>query len=130
VEIFISSGLSRALSANGQAQAVQIGRAMQQLLIPVGRVLTGPFCRTRETARLAFDPADVEPSLENPLTAASEAEREVRAAGLCRLLSTLPDPGTNTILVGHAANLSAAAQITIDDGGQPSFIPAVRAVLL
>src|SRR4051812_48853357 len=44
----------RNLSAAGRAQARAIGRAIRRLRIRIGRVLASPYCRTRETARLAF----------------------------------------------------------------------------
>jgi hypothetical protein len=42
------------LTAEGRRGARSIGREFQRLRIPVGRVLASPFCRTRETAILAF----------------------------------------------------------------------------
>jgi Histidine phosphatase superfamily (branch 1) len=44
----------RNLTAEGRRQARSIGREFRRLAIPVGRVLASPFCRTRETASLAF----------------------------------------------------------------------------
>ena len=44
----------RNLNADGRRQARRIGKAFRRLGIPVGQVLASPFCRTRETARLAF----------------------------------------------------------------------------
>ena len=43
----------RNLSAAGRAQATNIGKSMKALGIPVGQVLAGPYCRTKDTARLA-----------------------------------------------------------------------------
>jgi len=37
----------------------------RRLGIPVGRVLTSPFCRALDTVKLAFDKAQIEPGLEN-----------------------------------------------------------------
>jgi hypothetical protein len=43
----------RNLSAEGRDQARGIASAFERLGIPVGAVLASPYCRTRETARLA-----------------------------------------------------------------------------
>jgi len=44
----------RNLSAQGIAHARRIGDAWRERKAPVGRVLASPWCRTLETARLAF----------------------------------------------------------------------------
>ncbi len=44
----------RNLSATGRRQARAIGEAIERLDIPIGRVLSSPFCRAVDTARLAF----------------------------------------------------------------------------
>ncbi len=113
----------RNLSTAGQAQAREIGQAFQQLDIPVGQVLSSPFCRALDTVRLAFGKAEAEAVLENLETSANETERETRINGLRRLLAAPPDPGTNTILAGHGFNINAAAQISIAEGEAAIFRP-------
>ncbi|MBS7791376.1 histidine phosphatase family protein [Roseococcus sp. SDR] len=44
----------RNLDATGRAQAVRIGQALREAGVAVGAVLTSQWCRTRETADLAF----------------------------------------------------------------------------
>ena len=44
----------RNLSAQGRSDARGIGRGVRRLKARVGKVLASPFCRTRDTARLAF----------------------------------------------------------------------------
>ncbi len=44
----------RNLSEQGRQQAAAIGQAFRQLQIPVGTDLASPYCRTQETARLAY----------------------------------------------------------------------------
>ncbi len=63
----------RNLSERGRQQARKIGALFATRAAPTERVLTSRYCRTRETARLAFgDPEDFAP-LDPP--AADEAER-------------------------------------------------------
>src|SRR5687768_993112 len=47
----------RNLTDNGRDEARAIASHMKRLKIPVGAVLASPFCRTMETARLAFGKA-------------------------------------------------------------------------
>jgi phosphohistidine phosphatase SixA len=105
----------RNLNAEGRRQARAIGRAFRRLEIPVGRVLASPFCRTRDTARLAFGRA--QPSralLSADFFGGAGAERQ--RAGLRRLLATPPGRGSNTVLVSHEAAIDAATGVTVDEG--------------
>lgn len=98
----------RLLNAKGRAQALAIGEAMRVLDIPVTRVLASPFCRTMETAVLAFGTATPEPALGLPrhLDAASRA---AMGQALLRLMAEAPPrPGENLILVGHSYHLMKA----------------------
>jgi phosphohistidine phosphatase SixA len=105
----------RNLNAEGRRQARAIGRAFRRLEIPVGRVLASPFCRTRDTARLAFGRA--RPSralLSADFFGDPGAERQ--RTGLRRLLALPPDRGTNTVLVSHEAAIDAATGVTVEEG--------------
>jgi phosphohistidine phosphatase SixA len=100
----------RNLSAEGRAQAAQIGEAIRALGIPVGTVAASPFCRTRDTAQLAFGRVTVNKDLYFVIsTDAGETKR--LAASLRQMLSTLPAKGTNAVLVSHSANLLEAAGV-------------------
>jgi phosphohistidine phosphatase SixA len=100
----------RNLSAEGREQAMQIGKAFQALRIPVGTVTTSPFCRTKDTAKLAFGRFTVSNDLYFAIgTDASETKRF--AESLRRMLSTPPARATNAVIVSHTANLREAAGI-------------------
>jgi len=47
----------RNLTDKGRAEARALGEHVKRLKIPIGEVLASPFCRTMETARLAFGKA-------------------------------------------------------------------------
>jgi virginiamycin B lyase len=113
----------RNLSPEGRRQADSIGQAFRDLGLPVGSVLSSPFCRALETARLAFGEVTVEPGLENHATADDETERQARVDTLRRLLSTRPAEGSNTVLVGHGFNISGAADVSIAEGEAAVFRP-------
>jgi broad specificity phosphatase PhoE len=113
----------RNLSSAGRSQARLIGQAIERLEIPIGQVLSSPFCRTLDTARLAFGEATIEPGLENLETSESQVVREARIEALRGLLAAPPDGGTNTVLVSHGFNISAAAQVSLVEGEAAIFRP-------
>jgi phosphohistidine phosphatase SixA len=87
----------RNLTDQGRDEARRIGAAISQLKIPLGPILASPFCRTLETATLAFGRAEKTLDLKGgPATTDPQ-----RYAGLRKLLAKTPPAGKNTILVGH-----------------------------
>ena len=103
----------RLLDDAGRADARALGAAVRALEVPVGEVLASPFCRTVETAELAFGGAVTEKGLLSPTP--STRGRTTRA--LRELLSTLPDDGENTVLVGHLTNLQLLSTASPEEGG-------------
>ena len=100
----------RNLSEDGRRMAREFGAAFKTLGVPVGRVITSPYCRTVDTAKLAFGRQED----SNALYFAAGVDKEGRTAQraeLLRMLATTPTPGTNTILVSHHANLKEATGI-------------------
>ena len=113
----------RNLSDAGRTQANAIGEAFQRLDVPIGRVLSSPFCRTLDTAQLAFGRVAPEPALENLETVEGDADGELRNDGLRRLLSAPPAEGTNSVLSGHGYNIEAVADVTTEEGDAYVFRP-------
>ena len=112
----------RNLTEAGREQARSIGQAWRSLEIPVGDVLSSAYCRTRETAELAFGRATIVPALTGiPTEQVGTYGGRVRA--LRRFLGTKPADGENTVVVGHIANLEAATQVEIDEGDAAVFEP-------
>lgn len=93
---FDDRSTQRNLSAEGETQARQIGEEIRRLGIPIGDVRTSPFFRTRESAELSFGHATIDPALE--FNGDDNAMR--------RLLSTPPDPGTNSVFMSHAGRIA------------------------
>lgn len=99
--------LERQLDEAGRAGATAMGRALSDLKIPVGEVLTSPTYRAMETVRLAKLP-NPQPHDElgdggQSMQGASDAQ----AAWLRHAVSQVPK-GTNTIIVTHMPNLARA----------------------
>jgi broad specificity phosphatase PhoE len=91
----------RNLDSAGRRQSREIGRAFERLDIAVGQVMASPFCRTRDTARLAF--GRVQPTRALLSVEFFASPQEGRREGLRRLLRAEPRQGTNTVLVTHGS---------------------------
>lgn len=98
----------RNLSDLGRAQAEAIGTAFGLLDIPVDDVLSSPYCRCMDTARLAFGRVTASQDLLFALDTGAERTAEL-AQALRTMLSEQPAPGTNTVLAGHTVNMIEAA---------------------
>jgi virginiamycin B lyase len=106
----------RNLTAEGRRDARSIGREFQRLRIPLGRVLASPFCRTRETAILAFGRAVPSRALLSMEFFGGEPAGEGQPARLRQLLSTPPQRATNTILVSHNFAIEDATGESLAEG--------------
>ena len=100
----------RNLSADGSRMARDIGAAFQTLRIPVGKIVSSPYCRTVETATLAFGRHEVSDALSFAMRV-GRTEREQQGLALRQMLAAPPGRGTNTVLVSHHANLKEATDI-------------------
>jgi len=97
----------RNLNEQGRDEARDIGIYYVTLNIPVSRLISTQYCRTLETAQLAFG----EPEIIN---------RDVLGDQLNDLLATAPDTGTNTFIVAHIGTLGVTT-ITVGAGGDTLF---------
>jgi phosphohistidine phosphatase SixA len=96
----------RNLTDKGRSEAHAIGAAIYELRIPVGRVLASPFCRTVETAMLAFGKAEKTLGLRGWPASSVDPDRYAALRGY---LAAAPIAGTNTVLVGHGNPFRAVA---------------------
>jgi hypothetical protein len=96
----------RNLTDKGRAEARAVGEHIKRLGIPIGSVLASPFCRTIETARLAFGKAQ---AMQEVRGGPSRPEDPKRYEGLRKLLSTPPSPGSNTVISSHGNPFHAVA---------------------
>jgi phosphohistidine phosphatase SixA len=109
--------LERQLDEAGRAGSVAMGRALRDLKIPVGEVLTSPTYRALETVRLA--------QLANPRAQTElgdggqsmQGVADTQAGWLRERVTHLP-AGSNTIIVTHMPNISRAfpAWGAVEDG--------------
>ncbi|XPM55999.2 MAG: histidine phosphatase family protein [Leptolyngbya sp. IPPAS B-1204] len=102
----------RMLSEVGWQQARTIGKAFQNLQIPVGQVYSSEYCRAWQTADLAFGRYEKRAALNFPPAEeyTEEQVQQMRAA-VMPMLTALPASGTNTVIVGHDDVFEAATGI-------------------
>ncbi len=93
----------RNLTDQGREEARRIGAQVKRLGIPIGEVLASPYCRTMETARLAFGRARA----TNDVRGGPVDEK--RYDGLRRLLSSGVKKGENRVISSHGNPFQALA---------------------
>ena len=96
----------RNMSFKGMEDAMNIGKAVRALNIPVGLVAASPLCRTRQTAHLAFGPWNTVP--EQGLYSVCEvkqADFDMRNKALSAMLTVAPEEQTNSFLITHSCNM-------------------------
>ena len=112
----------RNLSDNGRDQAREIGEGFRALAIPIDAVYSSEYCRTRETAELAFGRYEDEPGLTG-FPEEGDPTYEARVRRTEELLARPPEPGGNTILVAHVKNLEEVAGRSLEEGEFAVFEP-------
>lgn len=115
----------RLLNDEGREQARAIGAAISRLGIPVGPVLSSGWCRTQETARLAFGRVDVVPDrlFDTGYLGSGSSERDHYKAALRSFLSEPVGAGSNRFLVGHGPQIDDAARVVLQEGEAAVFRP-------
>jgi|KBSSwiStaDraftv2_1062776.scaffolds.fasta_scaffold09833_3 broad specificity phosphatase PhoE len=100
----------RNLTDAGRQEAQRLGVALREHAVPVARVLSSPWCRCIETARIAFG---VDPQTESALANLFEygQNRERQLAAFRKLAATPPKQG-NLMLVTHGSTTAAFTGIT------------------
>ena len=88
----------RNLTDKGRDEARAIAAHLKRLSIPIGEVLASPFCRTMETARLAFGKATAMNEVRGgPL----RNDDPARYASLKKILSDPVPKGQNRVISSH-----------------------------
>jgi len=96
----------RNLTDKGRGEARLIGQHVARLQIPIGAVLASPFCRTMETARLAFGKAQ---AMREVRGGPSQPADPTRYEGLKKILSTPVPKGENLVVSSHGNPFYALA---------------------
>lgn len=102
----------RPLSESGWKEARDIGAAFVVHQIPVGPVYSSEYCRAWQTADLAFGRYIKRPELNfEPAEEYTEAQTAAMRNRVRPILSQVPAPGYNTVIVGHDDPFEAATGI-------------------
>jgi broad specificity phosphatase PhoE len=99
----------RNLSAEGRAHAQRIGERFRGRGIPIDRVLSSPWCRCLETARLAFGKAEISQALGNLFGRHESRESQVRQM---RVILGRGSGEGNWILVTHGSTIAALTGVS------------------
>lgn len=120
----------RNLSEDGRAQARRTGAALARNHVVFDQVLTSPWCRCRETARLVSEKVAEDFAALSNLVGRQE-HRASQVAALKSYLSKL-DPGSRVLFVTHGILISALIGINpaqgeivvvrIGAGGEPTVV--------
>lgn len=102
----------RNLTDQGRQHARQIGDAFRARGVQVERVLSSPWCRCLETARLAFGKAEVWQPLSNLF---GRSENEGKQVSELRAF-VAQARSANTVLVTHGSTIAALTGISPDTG--------------
>lgn len=114
----------RQLSNAGRESAMAIGDAMRTLGIPVGRVLASPYCRTVETARLMqLGPVETTTAVMNLRSAEYFGGTARIVATAQALLASLPEIGSNNVIVAHGNVAREATPVYPGEGDGVVFEP-------
>lgn len=115
----------RNLSGEGRANAREVGRLLRELRVPIGAVLSGEYCRNRESAALLAGRVTPTPALNNPyFRTGTEVDRQRVIGNLRTLLKVLPQTGTNTVIVTHEQNLRLTTGWILAEGEAAILRPA------
>lgn len=104
----------RNLSSQGKEEAVRVGTTFKTRAIPVGEVMSSPYCRTRDTARHAF--GQTTPTeflfLSEVLTPAEVARNTTEA------MQRIGEYGgtVNLVMVTHEPNIAAITFELVEQG--------------
>jgi phosphohistidine phosphatase SixA len=112
----------RELSDAGRQDAREMGAAIEDLGIPVGAVRASPFCRTIESAELAFGSAVEDESLLSLASVPDMDEEEAARAAAARY-AEVPAAGTVTVLVGQRSNIQRVTGAAPEEGATVVLAP-------
>jgi phosphohistidine phosphatase SixA len=107
--------VQRNLSPKGRQEAALIGRVFRSRSIPVSEVLSSRYCRTKETAELAFGRVTTWQQLDL-LYALPEEDRDARTEIVAKHIGAYDGKG-NLIMITHMPNIDALTLELVAPGG-------------
>lgn len=118
----------RNLSGRGRTEAIAAGQSLRMAGITIGRVMSSPWCRCLETARLiGVGDVAIEPTFANAYSLS--AQRAELAAGGKAVIDAWLQP-TTLLVVTHGANISAMTGVSPASGEIVVVAPSDQTGLL
>ena len=103
----------RNLSEAGREEARRIGERLRAERVPIARVYTSPWCRCRETARLAFDKAEDWTPLGSTFDAPHLEGKATETVKKRILGYSITKPKGNVVMVTHNVNIAALTKLSV-----------------
>jgi broad specificity phosphatase PhoE len=103
----------RNLTEEGRGHAKRIGEALRGRAIPIERVLSSPWCRCVETAKLAFGKSEPSAALGNLF---GRPENRAQQVEQMRALAGARPKNGNLVLVSHGSTIAALTGVSPDTG--------------
>jgi len=107
---YLNPGTQRNITPEGREGMMALGKAVRQLGIHVGKVVSSPFCRAVESSWYAFGKGELNNDLAFAL-GTTEVEAKRLGTSLKQMMLVPPAPGMNNIFVSHSANLKEATSV-------------------
>ncbi|MDH5392102.1 MAG: histidine phosphatase family protein [Gammaproteobacteria bacterium] len=109
------------LSEKGKAQAARVGELFRSMRVNISQVLSSPYCRTTDTAKIAFGQAQAVAFL-SLLEGLAENEVEENTEWLAKTIGAYTG-SDNLVLVTHAPNISTVSFETVEKAAFVVFQP-------
>jgi broad specificity phosphatase PhoE len=103
----------RNLTEEGRADSRRLGEAFRARGVPVGRVLSSPWCRCLETARLAFGKAEASTPLSNLYGRPDASARQVHEMEALIAAWRPEGAGGNLVLLSHGSTILALTGVSL-----------------
>lgn len=103
--------LQRNLSKKGIELAKNMGMALNKLNVPITQVYSSPYCRCKDTAKLALGTYKIDNGLRFSITSDKDETLELKKHLQNIFLNSYPKKGENIFIVAHTSNLKEAVNI-------------------
>jgi phosphohistidine phosphatase SixA len=120
---FTNCRTQRNLSDAGRRTAREVGAALRDMGVTIGRIVTSEYCRAREAAVLmGLSAAEADGALNDGGRMLAKGPASPQAEALRTMLRTAPEPGRVTVIVAHRPNIADAAGAAFADIAEAEII--------
>ncbi|HSF16725.1 MAG TPA: hypothetical protein VLK65_14345 [Vicinamibacteria bacterium] len=109
-EDFLTCENQRPLTEVGRMRATLVGRLMKKQRIPIGKILSSPYCRATESVKLMFG-REPDESPYGLIYRGGGYTDEMSADFIRPLLGQKPESGSNTLIMAHRTQMDSVGDI-------------------